>query len=107
MKIQLSIQVLNVFKHYKFTTLETLKQLDELNKEGFVVKFLNYNFRMKIKFQTYIKLHKMKTNLSRKQLIEMMKNESIPNIPDESFNEQLKLEYKKRCTTCKGIRRNT
>ena len=49
----------------------------------------------------------MKTNLSRKQLIEMMKNESIPNIPDESFNEQLKLEYKKRCTTCKGIRRNT
>ena len=44
----------------------------------------------------------MKTNLSRKQLIEMMKNDVIPNIPDESFNdfnhriEHLKLEYKKK-----------
>ena len=44
----------------------------------------------------------MKGNLSRKQIIELIKSESVPNIPDESFDElntqikQLELEYKKK-----------
>jgi hypothetical protein len=76
--------------------------MNEFNKEGFVVKFLEFNFRMKIKFQTYISLHKMKGNLSRKQIIELIKSESVPNIPDESFGDlnnrikQLELEYKEK-----------
>ena len=87
---------------HRTTSLNELKQMDEINKEGFVVKFLEFNFRMKIKFQTYISLHKMKGNLSRKQIIELIKSESVPNIPDESFDElnnhikQLELEFKEK-----------
>ena len=39
-------------------SIEKLKQIDEANKEGFVVKFTEDNFRMKIKFPSYISLHK-------------------------------------------------
>ena len=44
----------------------------------------------------------MKGNLSRKQIIELIKSESVPNIPDESFGDlnnhikQLELEYKEK-----------
>ena len=84
------------------TSLIELKEMDEPNKEGFVVRFLDNNFRMKIKFQTYISLHKMNGNLSRKQIIELIKSESVPNIPDECFADlsnhikQLEIEYKEK-----------
>ena len=39
-------------------SIEKLQQIDEANKEGFVVKFTEDNFRMKIKFPSYISLHK-------------------------------------------------
>ena len=85
-------------KVYTFESVKDLKKMDKFNKEGFVVKFIEDNFRIKIKFPSYIALHKRP--LSRKQVIKMIKSESIPNIPDEGFEElsnqmkQLTLEYK-------------
>ena len=46
--------------------IETLKQIDEANKEGFVVKFTEDNFRMKIKFPSYVSLHKKSKKQSKK-----------------------------------------
>jgi hypothetical protein len=81
-------------------SFEDLKKMDEFNKEGFVVKFIDDDFRMKIKFKTYIALHKRP--ISRKRVIEIIQSDSIPNIPDEGFDEltnhmkQLGLEYKEK-----------
>ena len=47
-------------------SIEKLKQIDEVNKEGFVVKFTEDNFRMKIKFPSYISLHKKSKKQSKK-----------------------------------------
>ena len=47
-------------------SIEKLKQIDEVNKEGFVVKFTEDNFRMKIKFPSYISLHKKSKKQSLK-----------------------------------------
>ena len=66
-------------------SIEKLKQIDEVNKEGFVVKFTEDNFRMKIKFPSYISLHKKSKKQSKKisegcfddYLIELMERLSL------------------------------
>ncbi len=65
-----------------------LKSINEKNKEGFVVKFLNSGTRIKIKFEDYIRLHRIVTGVSSKTIWECLKNEStldefITNVPDE------------------------
>ena len=47
--------------------LEELKNLDRENEEGFVIKFEN-NFRVKLKFETYFKLHKAAAGYSEQQI---------------------------------------
>ena len=66
-------QLLNIFTGFKYVrkldlsqSIEKLKQIDEVNKEGFVVKFTEDNFRMKIKFPSYISLHKKSKKQSKK-----------------------------------------
>ena len=68
-------------------SFEQLKQLDLVNKEGFVVKFKEDNFRIKIKFPTYISLHKK--GLSFSESIELLKSGQIPNTSDECFEDLL------------------
>ena len=68
-------------------SFEELKQMDHVNKEGFVVKFKEDNFRIKIKFPTYISLHKK--GVSFTESIELLKSGQTPNIPDECFEELL------------------
>ena len=46
----------NVVKRYHFSDYKTIKSLDWDNHEGFVVKLSN-GYRVKIKFDTYCKLH--------------------------------------------------
>ena len=58
------VQKLNTFESCE--NIEKLKQIDEANKEGFVVKFTEDNFRMKIKFPSYISLHKKSKKQSKK-----------------------------------------
>ena len=61
-------------------SIEKLKQIDEANKEGFVVKFTEDNFRMKIKFPSYIALHKQSKKISEgcfDELIDQMEQLSL------------------------------
>ena len=75
----------------QFVSMDSItgfKALDKKNKEGFVIKCKN-SFRLKLKFETYIKLHRVGKRYSEKQIWNYLQNdEEIPleNIPDEEFN---------------------
>jgi hypothetical protein len=87
-----------------------LKQMDIPNKEGFVVKFIDDGFRMKIKFKTYIALHKKP--ISKKKVIRIMQDDSIPNIQMKELIltnrvKELGLQYnEKGCGMCQKLQYN-
>ena len=67
-----------------------LKEFEEDNKEGFVIKFKS-GFRMKIKFEEYKRLHRIFTNVSNRSIWEILKDggdfkELIDRVPDEFFH---------------------
>lgn len=73
-------------KTYDFTSFEQLKALNLENKEGFVLHYPIADVRIKIKFEDYIKLHKIMTGLSQIGIWEMLKDGKNPfaqDIPDE------------------------
>lgn len=81
----------------------TLKNLATDNAEGFVIRFQS-GFMMKIKFEEYVRLHKLLTQTSSKVIWEFLKekrdlNELLDRIPDEFYNwvkktkEGLEKEY--------------
>ena len=58
--------------------IEELKNLDRKNEEGFVIKFEN-NLRVKVKFETYFKLHKAATGYSEQQIWTLLQSgDEIP-----------------------------
>ncbi len=66
----------------------SLKAKNEVNKEGFILRFQPGNFRMKIKFEEYVRLHRILTGFSSKDIWEMMsKGENLEplleRVPDE------------------------
>ena len=72
------------------SNLIDLKKNEENNKEGFVVKFSN-NFRVKVKFDEYIRLHGIMSNISELTIWEHLKNNYdfdvlLKRVPDEYFN---------------------
>lgn len=72
-------------------TFDTYKKLNTPNSEGFVVRFYPSNFRMKIKFEEYIRLHKILTNVSNRDIWEYLKDEKpwdeiLNNVPDEFYD---------------------
>ncbi len=74
----------------KINNIYELKQLNEKNKEGFVVRFFN-GFRVKIKFEEYVRLHGILTNVSNIIIWEHLKNnydfnKIFDKIPDEFYN---------------------
>ena len=67
-----------------------LKSKNENNKEGFVLRFFPSELRVKIKFEDYVKLHKLISGISTKSIWEMLsKNQSITElleqVPDEFY----------------------
>lgn len=67
-----------------------LKELNIDNKEGYVVKFSNGE-RCKIKFEDYIRLHRILTEVSSYRVYEALKdgvdlNIWLEGVPDEFFN---------------------
>jgi RNA ligase len=81
-------------QHFNFSDelYKSLKEKNEKNKEGFVLRFFPGNFRMKIKFEDYVALHKIMTNLSTTSVWEVLsRGESMDNllkgVPDEFFNK--------------------
>lgn len=67
-----------------------LKELAEDNKEGFVIKF-NNNFRVKVKFDEYVRLHRIITGVSNIAIWEYLKegklfDEILERVPDEFYD---------------------
>lgn len=81
-------------QHFNFSDelFKSLKSKNETNKEGFVLRFQPGNFRMKIKFEEYIRLHKIMTNLSTTAVWEVLSNggvmdELLKDVPDEFYDK--------------------
>lgn len=67
-----------------------LKELDEPNKEGFVVRFKS-GIRIKIKYETYIRLHRLVTGVNAKAIWDLLRHgqpldELLDKVPDEFFS---------------------
>jgi hypothetical protein len=68
----------------------TLKEMELANKEGFIIKYAN-NFRVKIKFEEYLRLHRIITQVSNLNIWEYLKanqsfEEILERVPDEFFD---------------------
>jgi RNA ligase len=69
---------------------DLLKEEISKDKEGYVIRFKN-GFRMKIKGEEYVRLHKILTNISNRDIWEYLKegkplNELLEKVPDEFYN---------------------
>lgn len=78
-----------VKKYDGLTDLHQLKALAFDNKEGFVVRFAN-NFRLKIKFEEYVRIHRIMTKVSSKTIWENLMagdsfKEILERVPDEFY----------------------
>ena len=68
-----------------------LKEKNEKNKEGFVLRFFPSNHRVKIKFEEYVRLHKIITGISNRVIWEYLKDkksfdEILDKVPDEFYS---------------------
>lgn len=69
-------------------SFDTLKSADIENEEGYVVRFCEDSRRMKIKFATYCRMHKMSANVTVKMIYNALRegrqmSKLIELIPDE------------------------
>ncbi len=77
----------------RYNGLKDLHQLKALafdNKEGFVVKFSN-NYRLKVKFEEYVRIHRIIMQVSSVTIWENLKagdtfKEILERVPDEFYN---------------------
>ncbi len=91
--------IVNTKQHFSFDNnlFKELKELNTNNKEGFVLRFFPSNFRLKIKFEDYINLHRIVTGISNVVIWEHLKDnqsleEMIKVVPDEFFDWVKKTE---------------
>ena len=67
-----------------------LKEEISKDREGYVIRFKN-GFRMKIKGDEYVRLHRILTNISNRDIFEYVKNnesmdEILEKVPDEFYD---------------------
>ncbi|MGE6356172.1 RNA ligase [Flavobacterium sp. NPDC079362] len=79
-----------VAKYDGIKDILTLKEMNIANKEGFIIKYAN-NFRVKIKFEEYLRLHRIITEVSNVNIWEYLKTnqsmeEILERVPDEFFD---------------------
>lgn len=72
-------------------SVQELKARNILNQEGYILRFYPSNFRMKVKFEDYCRLHSIITNISTKDIWMFLRdgkdlNELLERTPDE-FDE--------------------
>lgn len=65
-----------------------LKALNEENREGFVIRFHPSNYRLKIKFDEYVRLHRLLTNFSNVDIWDCLRKgdsflKFLEGVPDE------------------------
>ena len=61
--------------------------LEKDNEEGFVIRF-NNGLRVKLKFDSYKRLHNLRSHLSTSSILENLKNgeDVLGNVPDEFYD---------------------
>ncbi|MDX6187885.1 RNA ligase [Flavobacterium sp. Fl-318] len=79
-----------VEKYDGITDIHMLSVMNKENKEGFVIKYSN-NFRVKIKFEEYLRLHRIITQVSNLNIWEYLRTnqsmeEVLERVPDEFFD---------------------
>jgi RNA ligase len=86
--------IVNTEQYFKFSDelYKSLKEKNETNKEGFVLRFQPGNFRMKIKFEEYVRLHKIMTGLSTTGVWEVLSSGGdmsslLFEVPDEFYEK--------------------
>lgn len=106
-----------IVRKYDFKDYNEIQKLNWGNHEGFVVQFSNFD-RCKIKFEEYVRLHKIMTNLSTTNVWEVLSNggsmdEVLKEVPDEfydkikEYEEELKFEFNSIVNDYNIIFRNT
>lgn len=77
-------------QHFQFdkSLYKRLKELNTENSEGFVLRFQPGNFRMKIKFEEYVRLHSLLTSFSNLDIWRFLMSgkdpeELLVRVPDE------------------------
>jgi hypothetical protein len=94
------------------TPIAQLKSLAIDNKEGFVIKYAS-GYRVKIKFDNYIRLHRIITQVSTRSIWDALRSkqsldEIIDNVPDEFYTwikkiiAELQAQYKAIEQECKA-----
>jgi RNA ligase len=92
--------VVHTEQHFTFGTslYRALKSMNQHNSEGFILRFFPSNYRMKIKFEDYIRLHRIITNISSYDVWENLMNEgsmseeTLKEVPDEFYSWVRKTE---------------
>jgi len=79
-----------VKKYNGFSELSELVKIQEDNREGFVVKYDN-GFRIKIKMDEYVRLHRIVTGVNNRRIWEYLKTgdsvlDMLDKVPDEFYN---------------------
>lgn len=77
-------QVYNIKDIYGMQVLDT-----DGNKEGFVIRF-EKGFRVKVKFDEYVRLHRILTNITSRKIWELLKDKEdfediLDRVPDEFY----------------------
>ena len=99
-KKEIGFPVVNRFDGVK--DIEQIKSINLENKEGFVLKFEN-SFRVKVKFDEYVKLHRIVTGTSNIAIWEYMQEgkslaDLLEKVPDEFYewvkNTQAEIQSK-------------
>lgn len=90
-----------------------LKELQEPNREGFVLRF-NNGFRVKVKFDEYVRLHRILTGVSNIAIWEYLSNGEpldhlLEKVPDEFYNwvfdtsNALKSKFNQILSECESV----
>ena len=74
--------------------IAALRELEEENREGFVVRFVESNLRLKVKFAEYVRLHRLITGVNERFIWEQLRDgialePLFERVPDE-FNQWLR-----------------
>jgi hypothetical protein len=102
-----------VEKYDGITEISKIKQLEQNNQEGFVLKFAS-GFRVKVKFAEYVRLHRLITQISNKTIWELLANNRsietiLDNVPDEWYDwvrkvdRELKEQYRSIEEECQKV----
>ena len=76
---------LSLVKEYKKTLSETLAENDK-NREGYVLTYPSTGLKVKVKFDEYVRLHKILTGLNVRSVWELLRDEHLDTI-DEWIND--------------------